>query len=532
MKIVLAQMNMHVGAIQKNTDKIIALIKKTEVEKSADLLVFPELALSGYPPEDLLLRPDFYKQCDDALKKIQAEIKEIAVIIGYPEKIEGKHYNAAAVIQHQKIIAHYQKQILPNYTVFDEKRYFTEGNSPCIFEFQGFKIGLLICEDIWHSAPIKQAKDHAAEFIVTINASPYHHEQAEKRLLTLQQRTHETALPILYCNCVGGQDEIVFDGGSMAMNSSGELVAQAPFYKENMLIISIEKNATIIPSNHNIPEKLSDDAKTYETIKLGVKDYLAKNAFKGALIGLSGGIDSALTLAIAADAIGAENMTAVIMPSEFTAEMSIEDAIAEAEALGVDYKIIPIKAFYHQFLETLNPYFENKNHDATEENLQARIRGVILMALSNKTGKIVLTTGNKSEMAVGYCTLYGDMAGGFAVIKDVFKTAVYRLARYRNSISKVIPERVITRAPTAELKHDQTDQDKLPSYDILDSILENYIEKNKSAEDIVALGFDKAVVDEIIRLVHLNEYKRRQAPIGPRLSERAFGKDWRYPISR
>ena len=532
MKIALAQLNMHVGNIKKNTDKIIALIKKTQAECSADLIVFPELALCGYPPEDLLLRPHFYLECEVALKKIQAETKEVAIIIGYPEKINNQHYNAAAVIQDQKIIAHYQKQILPNYTVFDEKRYFTEGSKPCVFEFEGIKIGLLICEDIWHSAPIKQAKEEGAELIITINASPYHHEQVEKRLALLQKRTEEAHLPILYCNCVGGQDEIVFDGGSMAVNSNGELAAQAEFYKEAVITVFIEKNTTVVISKQKIPEKLSNDKKTYETIKLGVKDYLSKNYFKGALIGLSGGIDSALTLAIAVDAIGAENVTAVIMPSEFTAKISIEDAVSEAKALGVDYKIISIKNLHHQFLETLTPYFDNKTPDATEENLQARIRGMILMALSNKTGKIVLTTGNKSEMAVGYCTLYGDMAGGFAVIKDVFKTDVYRLAYYRNTISAVIPERVLTRAPTAELKHDQTDQDKLPPYDILDGILKHYIEENKSAEAIVRLGFDKTVVDEIIRLVHLNEYKRRQAPVGPRLSERAFGKDWRYPISR
>lgn len=532
MKLALAQINLRVGNTAANVERLIAEIKKIESEQSAELLLFPELSICGYPPEDLLLRRDFYSQCQAGLAKIQEATETITVIVGYPENINGKHYNAAAVIQKGNIIAHYRKQKLPNYHVFDEKRYFESGTDACIFILNHIKFGLLICEDIWHAQPIAQAKSMGAECIIAINASPYHHEQAEKRVKTLQKRVAETHLPIVYVNCVGGQDELVFDGGSQVIDAQGKVCAQTHYYQEETLIVSLEKQSNITIPTMPIPAPLSDQAKIYETIKLGVKDYLSKNRFKGALIGLSGGIDSALTLAIAADAIGPENVTAVIMPSEFTADISIEDAIKEADALGVTYKVIQIDDLYQQFQAVLQPLLRPQANDTTAENLQARVRGVILMALSNNSGNIVLTTGNKSEMSVGYCTLYGDMAGGFAVIKDLFKTEVYRLAHYRNTLSAVIPERVLTRAPTAELKHDQTDQDKLPPYEILDAILKNYIEYNKSIDEIVALGFDRIIVNEMIRLLHFNEYKRRQAPIGVRLSERAFGKDWRYPISR
>lgn len=529
MKIALAQINLHVGNIEKNVKHVVEIIRS--LEDKADLIVFPELTLCGYPPEDLLLRTSFYKDCENALQQIKNISTKSAVIVGYPEKIDKKNYNAAAVIQHQKIIASYQKQKLPNYTVFDEKRYFKKGHQSCVFNLHGIKIGLLICEDFWNEEPIKNAKAAGAEIIIAINASPYHHEQADKRLMLLKKHS-EIALPIFYVNCIGGQDELIFDGGSFVANAKSEVCALAKYFEEDILLIEVEKNTETYIHKQPLPKALTWEEKSYSALKLGVKDYLAKNKFSGALIGLSGGVDSALTLTIAADAIGPKNVSAIIMPSEFTNEISIEDAVAEAKSLGVHYEIIPIKDIYHFYLHTLTPYFNGNPADATEENLQARIRGMILMALSNKTGKIVLTTGNKSEMAVGYCTLYGDMAGGFAVIKDVFKTDVYRLSHYRNSLSPVIPERVLTRAPTAELKHNQTDQDKLPPYDILDRILKYYIEENKSIEDIIAHGFDKAIVDEMIRLVHLNEYKRRQAPIGARLSERAFGRDWRYPISR
>ncbi|OGT46683.1 MAG: NAD+ synthase [Gammaproteobacteria bacterium RIFCSPHIGHO2_12_FULL_38_11] len=532
MRLAIAQLNFHVGDIYGNAERIIEETNKITKQHLVDCVIFPELALTGYPPEDLLFRPGFEKRCQKALLHIEKNIGETAIIIGYPERHGNLLYNKAAFIQGGKIMADYAKQELPNFTVFDEKRYFTPGLKPCVFEINNIKVGLLICEDIWHTNPIKQAKNAGAELIITINASPYDKNQIRARETILKQRTTETQLPIIYANIIGGQDELVFDGGSMVIDANGDRCQQARYFVEDIMIVEIEKNNNLIQIKpKKLPERVSQETQIYEALKLGVRDYIFKNNFPGAIIGLSGGIDSALTLAIASDAIGANNVITLIMPSPFTAQMSIDDAIAEANALGVKYHIISISTLLSNYLETLTPIFNNRIADTTEENIQARIRGTLLMAYSNKFGNIVLTTGNKSELSVGYATLYGDMAGGFSVLKDVPKTLVYTLSRYRNHLNSVIPERVFTRAPTAELRHDQTDQDKLPPYDILDEILERYIEKDQEPSQIIAAGFNKETVDSVVRMINFNEYKRRQAPIGIRLTQRAFGKDRRYPIT-
>ena len=532
MKIAVAQLNFLVGDIDENAERIIQETKKIATDFQADLVVFPELALTGYPPEDLLFRPGFYKRCHRAMEYIKENIDQTAIIIGYPDKIDGKIYNKAAAIHQHKIIADYAKQELPNYTVFDEKRYFAAGNQACVFEFHNIKIGLIICEDSWHTPPMLQSKNTGAQLIISINASPYHKTQVAAREAALKKRIHETQLPVIYANLVGGQDELVFDGGSMVFDAQGNRCQQAAFYKEATMLVEVEaKNNNVEIKPHPLPKPFSLEQQLYETLKLGVTDYIHKNRFLSAYVGLSGGVDSALTLAIAVDAIGSDNVTALIMPSQYTAKMSIEDAISEADALGVKYHILEINTLLNCFLKTLAPVFQNKAPDTTEENLQARIRGMLLMAMSNKFGGIVLTTGNKSELSVGYATLYGDMAGGFSVIKDLTKTQVYKLAHLRNQITPVIPERVLTRAPSAELKPNQTDQDKLPPYDVLDEILERYIEKEEGPTDLVAAGFEKSTVDDVIKMISQNEYKRRQAPIGVRLTQKAFGKDRRYPIT-
>lgn len=532
LKIAIAQLNFLVGDIDGNAERIIAETKKIAEQDQADVVVFPELALTGYPPEDLLFRSGFYKRCHHAMEYIKENINDTAIIIGYPDKIHGKIYNKAAVIHKHKIMADYAKQELPNYTVFDEKRYFTSGNQPCVFKFKGIQIGLVICEDIWHTSPILASKNAGAQLIICINASPYHKTQIETREKTLKERVTETQLPIIYANLVGGQDELVFDGSSMVFDTQGNHAQQAAFCKEAIMIVEAEiKNNNVDISRHTLPSSLSREQQLYEILKLGVKDYIHKNHFPRTYVGVSGGVDSALTLAIAADAIGPENVVALIMPSQYSAKMSAEDGIALCDALGVPYHIIPIEPLLNAFLNALAPVFQNKEPDSTEENLQARIRGMLLMAMANKFGGIVLTTGNKSELSVGYATLYGDMAGGFSVIKDLTKTQVYKLSRYRNQITPVIPERILTRAPSAELKPNQLDQDSLPPYDILDEILERYIEKDESRADIIEAGFDKPIVDNIVKMINQNEYKRRQAPIGVRLTQKAFGKDRRYPIT-
>lgn len=529
--IVGAQINLLVGDVEGNANYIIDTAHLAYKEHKADLVIFPELAITGYPPEDLLFRPALYRRVHQALQKIADEVKHTTVVVGYPDHIDGHYYNKAAVIGEGKILATYAKQELPNYHVFDEKRYFTPATEPCVIEIKGVAIGVLICEDLWFKKAPQQAVRAGAQLLVCINASPFAQDKSHARRDVMEKQA-TLNVPIVYLNLVGGQDELVFDGGSMVMNRQGEIVQQAAYCQEDFLVATfdIEHQLNVLSQQPLPPEPL-DEEKIYRVLVLGVHDYIKKNHFPGAIVGLSGGVDSALTLAIAVDAIGAENVAAVMMPSRYTAAMSLEDAHTEAKALGVHYTVIDIEPIFKTFLTGLAAEFAGLSPDTTEENLQARIRGTLLMSISNKKGAIALTTGNKSEMAVGYATLYGDMAGGFAVIKDVYKMMVYRLCKYRNTISPVIPTRVIERAPSAELAAGQIDQDSLPPYHVLDEILERYIGKDEDPATIAAAGFDITVVKKVVRMINRNEYKRRQAPIGIRISERAFGKDRRYPIT-
>jgi NAD+ synthase (glutamine-hydrolysing) len=527
MQIALAQINCTVGDLAGNAKAILAAANMAHAQ-GANLVVLPELALSGYPPEDLVLRAAFNQACDKALRDIAAQLPGITAIVGFPEQVGTLIYNAAAVLRDGKIAQIYRKYRLPNYSVFDEERYFEPSDRPCVFEHEGVKIGINICEDVWSPGTASAARDAGAELLVVLNASPYHMNKQRTRHQVLRDRVAECGLPIVYADMVGGQDELVFDGASFALNRRGEIVLQLAEFKEEVACIEYRDGDLV--KGPIAPER-SIEASVYDALCLGVKDYIGKNGFPGVLLGLSGGVDSALTLCIAVDALGADKIHAVMMPSQYTANISLDDAQAMADILCVKYSVIPIKPVFDGFLETLAPEFKNTRIDTTEENLQARIRGTLLMALSNKFGSIVLTTGNKSEMAVGYSTLYGDMAGGFAVIKDISKTLVYRLCHYRNSLSAAIPERVIVRPPSAELRPDQKDQDSLPAYDILDAIMESYMERNRSPQEIIEQGFQRADVERVIRLIKRNEYKRRQAPIGVRITERGFGKDWRYPIT-
>jgi NAD+ synthase (glutamine-hydrolysing) len=531
MKIIAAQINPLVGDIEGNTALIIDILNQF-TSQQIDLIVFTELCITGYPPEDLLMRPNLYHRCELAVEQLKqaTEHSATAIIVGLPTLRDQNTYNSALCIHQGRIIAQRDKEFLPNYTVFDEKRYFTPGHQPCTFKLKGITIGLIICEDTWFKKPAMDLKKAGAELIISINASPFDRLKSQAREMMLIERSQETQLPFIYVNCVGGQDEIVFDGGSMALNVDNCIVAQADYFKTDYMELTITTQPVRI-TPQILPQKLGFEEKIYNALVLGVGDYIRKNNFPGAIIGLSGGIDSALTLAIAADAIGAENILGVLMPSRYTANMSNEDAITEAKALGTPYQTIAIEPMLNSFLDNLQDSFAGKAVDATEQNIQARIRGTIVMALSNKFGSIVLTTGNKSELSVGYCTLYGDMAGGFAVLKDIPKTLVYKLAEYRNKISPVIPERVITRAPSAELAPDQTDQDSLPDYDTLDAIINLYIEQDKDPDEIIKQGYDRETVLHIVKLINRNEYKRRQAPPGIRTCNRAFGKDRRYPIT-
>ena len=532
MHLAIAQINCVLGDIAGNSAKILAAATKAKAD-GASILLTPELALTGYPPEDLLLREDFNQASESALVALAKEIQGMTVLVGHPRLYEGACYNAASVLQDGKILATYHKHALPNHTVFDELRYFKAGTAPLVFEHQGVKCGVLICADIWEEGPAKQAKQAGAEILLTLNASPYHMEKQDSRHEVARQRVLETGLALVYTNLVGGQDELVFDGASFVLDRSGALVQQLPAFEEAFALVEIDC-ATINKANPisaHITPSLSIEASVYQALTLGLKDYVTKNQFKGVVLGLSGGIDSALTLAVAVDALGADQVRVVMMPSEFTAEMSVSDAHLMAKTLGVRYSELPISPLFDLFRETLADEFSGLPFDTTEENLQARIRGMLLMALSNKFGSIVLTTGNKSEMAVGYSTLYGDMAGGFALLKDVPKTLVYQLSNYRNSISPVIPERIITRPPSAELRHDQKDQDSLPAYEILDAIMEAYVEHDASFADIVAMGYREQDVNRVTSLIDRNEYKRRQSPIGVRITQRGFGKDRRYPIT-
>ncbi len=532
--IALSQSNPVLGDLAKNAQLILDAAKNSAA-KDARLLITPELSLTGYPPEDLLLRDAFVQAVDQHLNQLAQALAiypNLRVLVGHPQRTSAGLQNMASILFGGKVIASYAKQKLPNHEVFDEVRYFEPGKDACVIDIDGTKVGILICEDSWHSGPAAQAKHAGAELLIVSNASPYHLEKQDLRQDVIRSIVLETCLPLVYLNAVGGQDELVFDGASFALNKTGEVALSLPHFQECLAFIEFNQNPVIKDLVQNaISPATSIEAQVYDALVLGVKDYVNKNGFPGAIIGLSGGVDSALVLAVAVDALGADKVRAVMMPSRYTADISWIDAKQMADNLGVQYDEISIAPMVDAFDASLASEFEGLPIDATEENIQARVRGTLLMALSNKSGRIVLTTGNKSEMAVGYCTLYGDMAGGFAVIKDVAKTLVYRLCQYRNGIAAVIPERILTRAPSAELRPDQKDQDSLPEYEILDAILRLYMEQDESIQSIIDRGFKPEDVEKVTRLIKVNEYKRRQAPIGVRITQRAFGRDWRYPIT-
>jgi NAD+ synthase (glutamine-hydrolysing) len=538
LNVVLAQLDFMVGDIPGNTEKVCQSLTRAKAEQDFDVIVFPELTLTGYPPEDLLLRPSLQRRIEVALAQITQATRLLGaghfIVIGFPWR-EGAHlYNAAAVFCDGKQLVRYDKQCLPNYQVFDEKRYFHEGQQAATFRVKDLCVGLTICEDLWHEGPAAAARAAGAQLLLNLNASPFHINKLSYRQKLVAERAQQNRFPIVYVNLVGGQDELVFDGGSMVFDQHGQCCACFPQFTEGLYLAQFEvaTAAAVVAIKSPLNEQsLSLEASVYQSLVMGVRDYVHKNRFRSVVLGLSGGIDSALTLAIAVDALGAECVRALMMPFTYTAAMSMEDAAEEAAILQVQYDVIPIAPIYEAFMGALADSFAGRAKDTTEENLQARCRGVLLMSLSNKTGALVLTTGNKSEMAVGYSTLYGDMAGGFDVLKDVPKTLVFKLARYRNSISRCIPERVITRPPSAELAPDQKDEDSLPPYDVLDEILRLYVEQDQSAVSIIAMGFDAPQVERVVRLVDINEYKRRQAPIGVRITEKGFGKDRRYPIT-
>lgn len=546
-KIAIAQINCTVGDLSGNTAKILEYCQQAR-DAGAVLVVTPELALCGYPPEDLLLRDGFYNDCAAALSRLASRVHGVTLVVGHPHRFGGQRYNAASVVQDGRVIETYHKHTLPNYTVFDEERYFASGTQACVFRVAGVSFGVNICEDSWGpqgrlrtrpraddigaelpaaSAP-QAARVAGAQVLLVLNASPYHMGKQETRHDVMRERVAETGMALVYANMVGGQDELVFDGASFALDRLGRVSSQLPQFEEALGILTVV-DGDVQPGV--VASAESPEAQVYKALCLGVRDYIEKNAFPGVLIGLSGGVDSALTLCIACDALGPKRVRAIMMPSQYTSGMSLEDSRVIVRNLGVSYVEIPIRPVFDAFLASLAQEFAGLAADTTEENLQARIRGTILMALSNKSGAIVLTTGNKSEMAVGYATLYGDMAGGFAVIKDILKTLVYRLCRHRNGVARVIPERILTRAPTAELRANQTDQDSLPPYEVLDPIISAYMENDLSAAEIVSQGFRPEDVERVVEMIHRSEYKRRQAPIGIRITHRGFGKDWRYPIT-
>ncbi|WP_225783115.1 NAD+ synthase [Xenophilus sp. Marseille-Q4582] len=550
LQIAIAQLNYVVGDIAGNARRIVAAARQAHA-KGARVLLTPELSIAGYAAEDLFLRPAFTAACDEAVLGIAADLADLpdmTVVVGHPtggslrsrSVAVQQRFNAASVLRGGQVLATYAKRELPNYQVFDERRYFAPGQGVCVVEVQGVRVGLLICEDAWFEEPAALAQAAGAQVLAVINASPYHVGKENERVARMAERARAVGLPLIYAHLVGGQDEVVFDGASFALQADGRLAVQAPGFQEALVQVPLAagpQGVHVDADPAQLPAPREAEAQLWDALVLGVRDYVGKNGFPGAILGLSGGIDSALVLAIAVDALGKDQVRAVMMPSPYTADISWIDARDMAERLGVRYDEISIKPTFESFKAALAPEFAGLAEDTTEENLQARIRGTLLMALSNKFGAIVLTTGNKSEMATGYCTLYGDMAGGFAVIKDLLKTTVFALARWRNTHDpygtgrEPIPERIITRPPSAELRPDQTDQDSLPPYDVLDGILARYMQDDESVEAIVAAGYERAVVERVTRLVKLNEYKRRQAPVGIRVTHRSFGKDWRYPIT-
>ncbi|MHB8454525.1 MAG: NAD+ synthase [Acidiferrobacterales bacterium] len=532
LRLAIGQLNLLVGDVPGNVESVIHAAAKARQAMAADAIAFPELTLTGYPPEDLLLRPALDDQVKAGLDRLCREVRGIDLIVGYPRRVDGCMFNAVSLIRDGQIVSTYHKHLLPNYSVFDEKRYFEAGSEPCVVSIARVPVGLTICEDVWQPEPARRAAQAGARLIVNINASPYHMDKGREREQVMATRARENRLAAVYVNLVGGQDELVFDGDSFVVNADGTVTQRCTAFESGLFVADFEMvGERVSPVAQPLPAGLSAEEEVYRALVLGVRDYVEKNRFPGVAIGLSGGIDSALTLCIAVDAIGSERVGVLMMPSRYTHSMSLEDAAAMARTLGVHYSVIPIEPMFEAFTTALRDEFRGQSRDVAEENIQARIRGTLLMAISNKTGRMVLTTGNKSEMAVGYATLYGDMAGGYAAIKDVFKTLVYRLAEYRNRIAPVIPRRIIERPPSAELAPDQKDSDSLPPYDVLDPILERYVEHDQSPQDIIAAGFDVATVMRVVAMVDRNEYKRRQAAPGVRISRRAFGRDRRYPIT-
>lgn len=531
LRITAAQINTIVGDVKGNAEKIISASLYARDKQQADLVVFPEIALTGYPPEDLLLRSELYQHIKSALKQIQTKVKNIHIILGLPTKEQNKCFNTAILIYNGKIHASYHKQHLPNYGVFDEKRYFSAGTKPCVVTIKNIRIAITICADMWDMGPMQMAKKARAELMISINASPFDIQKYHLRERVLKSRAREGKMPIVYVNTIGGQDEVVFDGGSMVVNAQGKVIQRAPFFTEDLMLIDIATTPKLQPIKQHLPSTSNIEELAYQALVLGVRDYVEKNNFQGAIISVSGGIDSALTLAIAVDALGKDRVATIYLPSRHSSCLSEQITKEEAKTLGVKLDVISIEPVFKAYLNSLPAEWNKLPRDSTEENIQARCRAVILMAFSNKKNLLVLSTGNKSEMAVGYTTLYGDMVGGFCVLKDVPKTLVYRLAKYRNKISLVIPRAAITRAPTAELAPHQKDSDSLPSYPILDEIIERYIELNQSINKIAAAGFDRATVTKVVKMIKHSEYKRRQSPPGVKITTNAFGRERRYPIT-
>ncbi len=534
LRCVLAQLNLVVGDVDGNTSRIVEAASAARDRHGADVVLLPELSVSGYPPEDLLFHSGMRTQVAESIERLKRETHGITVIAGYPEYVGAKIYNSAIVIRDGIVLANHRKACLPNYRVFDEKRYFTPGTKPTVLNLNGVKAGVLVCEDVWEAFPARQARDAGAEVLLVINASPYEvDKQTQREQEVGRARVTEAGIPLVFVNLIGGQDELVFDGNSFVMDATGEVTFRAPAFTEGMYAVDLAVDAAgvVTPLRGDIVPLEGQEESVYGALVQGTRDYVDKHGFPGVVLGLSGGIDSALTLCIAVDALGADRVQSVAMPSRYTSQMSKDDAAEQAALLKVKHSEISIEGMFEATLSALKDEFAGRPADTAEENIQSRCRGVLLMGISNKSGRMLLTTGNKSEMSVGYATLYGDMAGGFAPIKDCSKLLVYRLCRWRNAQSPVIPLRVIERPPSAELRHDQKDTDSLPPYEVLDPILEAFIEEDLSVEQITARGFDRATVGRILALVKRNEYKRRQAPPGVRVSGRAFGRDWRYPIT-